>query len=82
MDFLVLLELILALLKNCPNDESRVFDIARRGGFRVAAPIRREFRQNGLRGKELREAVEAALDALANATDDELRALIADAKEV
>ena len=82
MDFLVLLELILALLKNCPQDDARVFEIAKRGGFLAALPIRRQFRQAGLRGSELRAAVQAALDALAAATDDDIRAAIEDAKEV
>ena len=82
MDFLVLLELVLALLKNCPQDEEQIFKIMRRGGFRVTAQLRRKFRDEGLRGDDNREAVQQALDELRDASDDELRALIEDAKEV
>ena len=81
MDLFTIIDLVLEILKNCPEpDEGKVVSILRRGGLRVALPLRRQFRREGLRGTELQDAVHVVLQSINDATDLELKQAVIDAR--
>lgn len=80
MDWIAIVEIILTVLKECQENSSRdaTRALLKRGGLRVALPLRRALRKKGLKGQELREAVKQGLADLAAASDAEIDGLLDD----
>jgi hypothetical protein len=84
MDWIVvLLPVLLPMLLECFNadGEEKVLKRLENPGPRVQWAIRRGLRQEGLRGKELRQATQEAVTDLREATRSELIGLIREAQE-
>ncbi len=77
-----IIELVLVLIKECGvrDGEEAVFQRLRDPGLREAVLLRRAAKTEGLRGRELRKTVRRGMDDLRQASDDEIRAFIADAQ--
>ena len=83
MDWDKVIELVLVLIDRCMerDDEATVLARLRNGGIRVRFAVRGILQEQGLRGKELWQAVRAVMDDLQTATDGELLSLMAQAKQ-
>lgn len=83
--FLVLLlenlPAILALFENCSKRDGAktVYDRLRNPGMIERWALRQTLQAQGLRGRDLREAVEAGMDWLRKADEDDIRELLKDA---
>ena len=66
------------IIENCRKNQSEdeVFRVMRRGGLRVRLAVRNSLADSGLRGQELRNAVNDVMDDLNNATDEEIKSTI------
>ena len=74
--------MILKMLEECTkrDGEQAVFARLRSGGLVVRLTARNMLQSQGLRGRELHAAVDDWMDMLKRASDDDLRALLAEAK--
>ncbi len=83
MDWTTFIFAILEWIRECiaeRNRESVERDL-NRGGARIAGPIRRVLRKQGLRGRALREETHAVMDELAAMQPVDIEDLVDDALE-
>jgi hypothetical protein len=78
MDWTKWFTLIKTLIENCTNTDGAEVVVRRmkEGGPVVRFAVTRQLRQAGLRGGELRTAVDDVLDALDNASDEQIQGLV------
>ena len=84
MDWERILDLVMALIERCTNQdgEEAVMATLRKGGPPVRRALRNKLRAKGLRGRELWDKVRELMADLEDATDEDIRELIEDARDV
>ncbi len=81
MDWSMLIMAILDMIRECIENRDRetVERALNAGGARIAGPIRRALRRQGLRGPKLREETQAVMDELAAMSSLDIEDLVDDA---
>jgi hypothetical protein len=78
MDWAAIIAAILKIVQDCRNREGRekTFNNLRKGGLRTRFAARRVLMDQGLKGRELHEAVDRVMNDIDNASDEELYSVI------
>ena len=82
MEWIIIIELIISTIKECLENRNKTEIIAglRNPGLREAAVVHRILRKEGYHGKKLRKACQKAMQDLLDASDEEIKSLVAQAE--